>query len=188
MQANQPMIHLMLEMITNLIFSLMKKFIKNSILTNTVNGNTKSKDLSELVSIDLVSNQKKLESISIGTRAREILADINIETEAREEFFKKCRAFFECSTRYLIDKLPVENQFLKDAQYLHPERRSSISSLNSISRLALVVGNALKNHIKTVFNVSDDATVSEVCDLVRDQWAHSIQRMQDCSFSKISIE
>ena len=51
-------------------------------------------------------------------------------------------------------KLPITCKILKDAQYLHP-----------------------KNHLQSVFGVSDSTTVSEVCDMVRSQW--QIYQLQD---------
>lgn len=67
-------------------------------------------------------------------------------------------------------KLPISNQFLKDAQYLQPDERYCVSSLKAISRLSLAVATSLKNHLQSVFSVSETATVSEVVDLIRNQW------------------
>ena len=69
-----------------------------------------------------------------------------------------------------MKKLPICSQTLRDAKFLHPDKRNSVSSLNSISRLSLTVSNTLKNHLESVFSVPLGSSVKDVCDLIRDQW------------------
>ena len=170
MQTSEPMIHCMYQRISSLIFNLMKKFVTHAAITETVDGTSKAKQGSELVSVDLSKHKRKLETIDIGTRAKEILSEFSINSESKEAMREKCMAFYTASTKYLISKLPVSNQFLKDAQYLHPDKRNYVSSLNAISRLALAVATSLKNHLQSVFSVSENTTVSEVVDLINNQW------------------
>lgn len=123
-----------------------------------------------MIAVDRVKHQKKLEAIDIGTRAKEILNDLSINSDDKKEFRLRCLAFYKAATTYLIDKLPISSHFLKDSQYLQPEKRNSISSLNAISRLSRTVGNALKNHLPLIFHVSQDINVQDLCDLIKDQW------------------
>ena len=101
----------------------MKKFVKNSAITVTIDGIVKAKQGSELASVDINKCKKKLEAIDIGTRARGILAEFSINSENKEILRKKCMAFYTSATQYLIEKLPTSSQFLKDAQYLHPKKK-----------------------------------------------------------------
>ena len=139
MQTSEPMIHCIYEKISSLIFNLMKKFVSSSAITVTVDGIAKAKQGSELVSVDVFKHRKKMENIDNGTRAKEILSEFSINSESKEAMRKKCMAFYTASTQYLISKLPVANQFLKDAQYLHPDKRNDVAALNAISRLSLEV-------------------------------------------------
>ena len=170
MQTNEPMIHCMYEMMSSLLFNLMKKFVVYSEITTKVDGVITAKQGSDLISVNISKHTKKLDAIDIGTKAKSILNDFSINSESKEIFRKKCLGFFTASTKYLVSHLPISSQFLKDARYLHPDKRNYDSAVKAISRLALTVGNSLKNHLETVFSVSKDTTVSDICDLFRDQF------------------
>ena len=75
--------------------------------------------------------------------------------------------FYITTVEYMMLKLPITCKILKDAQYLHPNKRNCSASLNAIERLWMKVSSSLKNHLQSVFDVSDSTTVSEVCDMVR---------------------
>ena len=111
-----------------------------------------------------------LHSIDIGTGAKSILSESSISPAHKEEFRKKCLGFYTTTTQYLITTLPLCSKMLKDAQYLHPDKRASSASLNAVSRLSLKIGTTLKNHLQSVFNVQEDTSVNDVCDMVRSQW------------------
>ena len=155
MQANEPMIHCMYEMMSSLVFNLMKKFVAHSSITKSVDGSVTAKQGSDLASVDIDKHLKKLDAIDIGTKARSILNDFSMDSECKEVFRKKCLGFYIAATKYLVSHLPISSQFLKDARYLHPDKRNYVSSLNAISRLTLTIGNTLKNHLETVFCVSN---------------------------------
>ena len=70
----------------------------------------------------------------------------------------------------MISKPPLSCKFIKDCQYLHPEKRNSSASLNAIGHLADKVATNLKNHLESVFDVSESTSVDDVCGLIRDQW------------------
>ncbi|CAL4060167.1 unnamed protein product [Meganyctiphanes norvegica] len=174
------MIHCIYENMSLLLFNIMKNFLTNAALTVKVDGHSKAKEGCELASLDINMNRKKLEKIEVGTRAREILNDFSVNSESREVFFRKCMAFYTASTKYLMAKLPLKSQFLKDAQYLHPEKRNFSSALNAISRISLEIANLLKNYLQSVFSVPDTTNVSELVDMIRSQW----QSYQLCEIPK----
>ena len=111
----------------------MKKFVSHSAITTSVDGHAKANQGSDLVTVDVSKYQKKIEAIDIGTRAKEILNDFDINSEDKEAFRLRCLGFYKAATSYLKEKLPFSSQFLKDAQYLQPQKHNSISSLNGIS-------------------------------------------------------
>ena len=132
MQSNEPIIHTMYERMSSLVFSLMKKFINKKAITETIEGRVQAKYGSNLTSIDLSANQKKLEQIDIVTRAKTILMAFDINSEQREGFLKKCLDFYVSSTKYMISHLPLSCKILKDSQYLHPAKRNHTASLNAV--------------------------------------------------------
>ena len=147
MQTNEPVIHTMYEKMSSLLYNLMRKFLTRSSITELIDGKTKAKQGSNLVSVEISKNQMNLDSIDIGK--------------------KKCLTFYITTVEYMMLKLPITCKILKDAQYLHPNKRNCSASLNAIERLWMKVSSSLKNHLQSVFDVSDSTTVSEVCDMVR---------------------
>ena len=59
MQSNEPMIHYMYEMISSLVFNIMKKFIVLSAIAKSENGVIKPKQGSDLIAVNIYRNQKK---------------------------------------------------------------------------------------------------------------------------------
>ena len=170
MQANEPMIHIMYEKMSSLVFNLMKKIIIRSSLTVCVDGMTRAKQGASLAAVSLSEDQMSLDSIDIGTGAKTILSSSSISAANKEEFRKKCLSFYITTVKYLLSTLPLTSKMLKDAQYLHPDKRASSASLNAISRLSLKIGTTLKNHLESDFDVQESTTVNDVCDMIRSQW------------------
>ena len=75
MQSNEPMIHIIYEKMSSLVFNIMKRFIIQSSLTVCVDGKTKAKQGANLASIIY---QMNLDLIDIGTGAKSILSSSNI--------------------------------------------------------------------------------------------------------------
>ena len=177
MQADEPMIHTMYEKMSSLVYNLMKKFLTRSSITEIVEGKTRAKQGSNLISVDLSANQMKLEYIDIGTRAKTLLSTSSVSSEDKKALRKKCLNFYVTTVEYMVSKLPISCKTLKDAQYLHPNKRNYSASLNAIGRLCSKVASTLKNHLQSVFDVSESTSVSEVCDMVRSQW--QVYQLQD---------
>ena len=170
MQSSHPMIHCLYEQISSLMFKFMKNFVEISAITTIQDEVVIAKQGIELASVDIERNQKKLELIEIGSKAKSLLNEMDISSENKRIFRKKCMSLYVTSTKYLIRKLPISNVFLKDAQYLHPEKRLFVSSASAISRIAHEVTCALKNNLKSVFHVSEYTTIGEVVDEIKYQW------------------
>ena len=167
MQTNEPVIHTMYEKMFSLLYNLMRKFLTRSSITELIDGKTKAKQGSNLVSVEISKNQMNLDSIDIGTRAKSLLSLSSVSSENKKAFRKKCLTFYITTIEYMMLKLPITCKILKDAQYLHPNKRNCSASLNAIERLCIKVSSSLKTHLQSVFDVSDSTTVSEVCDMVR---------------------
>lgn len=83
--------------------------------------------------------------------------------------FKKC---YETFASYLIERMPLDNVLIKDAQYLHPlpKFRLSDKSTAAIRRLALIVGNVLKSKLKASFKLTQEISPDQFPDLIINQW------------------
>ena len=123
----------------------LQKFIKKKLLCT----DGQLKDISDLLKIDVtkMENQKPLTLIETGTQSRVFFA----ENEKDEKFQKNCLHFYATAACYLKDNFPFDKSILKCAQYLHPEKRNSISSTSGISNIALHVTRALENIYREYF-------------------------------------
>ena len=93
MQTNEPVIHTMYEKMSSLLYNLMRKFLTRSSITELIDGKTKAKQGSNLVSVEISKNQMNLDSIDIGTRAKSLLSLSSVSSENKKAFRKKCLTF-----------------------------------------------------------------------------------------------
>ena len=71
------------------------------------------------------------------------------------------------ATTYLQEKLPLNNEVLKDALFLNPISRNIKSALNGISRLILTFGKLLKTSLPMVINLKGDSVDDyKLCDIM----------------------
>ena len=64
---------------------------------------------------------------------------------------------------------------IRDAQFLHPEKRNDPASLTAVSKLALFIAGVLQspvgdNVLPKVFHKQPTTKTEDICDLVRNQW------------------
>ena len=146
---------------------LMRKFIQKKYL----HQDGKSKEDDEL-SIDVLNKDKAkvLDDVVIGTKADLLFTQCSI---LQSEQSKKCRAeclrFFQISTQYLKDNLPLNVDIIKHAQCLHPEKRCHQFTTNTIANLSLKLTKALNGQLSSVFEI--DGTREEIVDKIRFQWS-----------------
>ena len=164
-QSEEPMIHVLYPEMINLLTTLMRKFIKRRQIDESP---------VELYHLDVSKgkNQRPLNLIDIGTKAKLLFSDVNfMPSEKQEQFRRDCLNFYIAAVTYLQIQLPFDNQVLKYAQYLHPMKRHDPSSCSAISNLTLKVAASLKTCLLAIFKVnSSDATPEGICDFVRTQW------------------
>ena len=78
--------------------------------------------------------------MEIGTFAKRLLESDNILTDdICLKFQRECLTFYQRTTTYLLENLPVGNKLIKCAQYLHHEKRNNPGALTAISNLAISV-------------------------------------------------
>ena len=118
--------------------------IIRSSVTETIEGQTRPKHGTNLISVDLDKSQMDLDLIDIGTKSKNLLNSSTVSKDLKKDFLKKCLSFYIIVTKYLISKLPLSSKLLKNAQYLDPNKHNSSASLNAVSRLSLKVASTLK--------------------------------------------
>lgn len=70
-----------------------------------------------------------------------------------EEFTSHAMNCLISATSYLEEKLPLNNEVVKDCSFLNVINRSSKNGFNGISRLALTFGKLFKTFLPIVFNL-----------------------------------
>ena len=74
-------------------------------------------------------------------------------------------------TSYWQEKLPLNNQVIKDARFLNPINRNSKYALNGISRLALTSGKLFKTSLPNIFNLkSHSVDEYKLCDIIKNEF------------------
>ena len=164
LQTGEPMIHQLYPSMCKLLNDLLSKFVKKKKL---------SPDLSLNVQIDVSKreNLKPLNLIDIGTKAKLLFSDSTFfPDEKQTEFRQDCLKFYVTAVQHLQKKLPLDVPFIKQAQYLHPEKRHLPGATSAISNLALSICSVHKNCLQNVFTVKSPVTCEEIVDMVRNQW------------------
>uniref|UniRef100_A0A224YP94 Hat8 sp n=1 Tax=Rhipicephalus zambeziensis TaxID=60191 RepID=A0A224YP94_9ACAR len=98
LQSGAPQVHLLREVLSNLLREIMSRFVKPSVI----------KKADVLADIDYKScvSQRSDEDIVIGSRTTQTLQSLKIEE--REEFFYTCKKVLRCSSRVRDPKISTE--------------------------------------------------------------------------------
>ena len=138
-QYDEPMIHMLHEGMFTLLKSLLKKFIKKTILFESADTLKSNENIFE-VDVLKPTNHKSLKFIELGTKAKLHFSDCVLLGDDKEtKFRKECLNFYIESTSYLKNTLPFDCRVIKYAQYLHHDKRSVPEAMSGISNLALKI-------------------------------------------------
>ena len=113
-QSKEPMIHHLYPTMLSLLYELQRKFIRKSKLN--------AEDLSQNFTIDVnrEKNVKPLNLIDVGSKAKPMFSQNTlIPDEAQEKFQKNCLKFYQTAVTKLQNKLPLDVNLLKYAQYIN---------------------------------------------------------------------
>ena len=163
-QSAEPLIHHLYPAMTNLLYELMRKFIKSSKLD--------ANDLSNNVTINVKreKNLKSLKLIEVGCKAKTFFSQNDLITdEGEEKFRKRCLMFFQTAVGQLQLNLPFDVNLVKDAQYINPLRRKDAGATSAISNIALKITKVLENVLDDVFEMKN-VTKDQLVDKIRSQW------------------
>ena len=164
-QGDAPMIHLLYPAMCKLISSLMKKFIKKKYLSDVD---------SENVNLDVTKkgNWKSLSQVELGVKAKLLFSDHFFKNDNNNEDKVRihCMQFYITSVKYLQEHLPINSSVIKNAQFLHPEKRSLHGGTSAISNLCLLIASVTANILPEVFEMKGPVTKESICDAVPSRW------------------
>ena len=127
LQSDEPKIHLLHPGICKLVSKIMSKFLKKNILTDDFAANVSLCEANK-------ENQKPLFLIDVGTKCKLLLSDPFL-FKHNQKLRKECLDFFLTQTTYLKKVFPFDKPVIKQAQYLHPEKRNCSAALTFVSNL-----------------------------------------------------
>ena len=91
------------------------------------------------------------------------------------KFRQEHLSFYVTAVTLLQKNLPFTAPVIRDAQFLHPEKRNDPASPTAVSKLTLVIADVLQsstedNILPKVFHTQPPIKTEDICDLVRSQW------------------
>ena len=159
-QSNAPLVQLLNKKRVTLLKSLMTKFLDFNMLTqkeNCLNVNLKQ------------SKAVKRNSFDVGAKTKSLL--LELDQLQVKEFRSHALNCLISANWYFQEKLPLNNEVMKDAPFLNPINRNSKNVLNGISRLALTFGKLFKSSFPMVFNLkSDSVDEYKLCDIIKNEF------------------
>ena len=129
---------------------LMTKFIDFNMLTRKENW----------LSVNLKQRKAvKTNLFDVGAKTKSLLLELDFRSHTLSCLIS--------ATTYLQEKLPLNNEVLKDALFLNPISRNIKSALNGISRLILTFSKLLKTSLPMVINLKGDSVDDyKLCDIM----------------------
>ena len=93
--------------------------------------------------------------------------------------------FFVASSKYLLDKFPLNNQLLLGANYIHPHLRRNQIALLAISRLTAKVATCLGKAMHDVFEIKKGMSVENLVDIVKTEFvSYQMENIPTSLFTK----
>ena len=94
-----------------------------------------------------------------------------MDTLQRKHSDEAVSCFLRSCTKYLLNKLPFDNQAIKYARFFQPSLQQSIGAPNAKSRLTLSIAQVWgTDEMREVFQVGSKATKLDLCDFVQKEF------------------
>lgn len=124
-QKEEPLVHILHDELSNLVRTIMLRFLKPEVV-----GDKRDK---ELLSIDVSKSDNQLSDqmlvIGESTRAK-------VKPDQLKVPIKDMRKFYQVATKYLVSRLPLGREILRDLSTLHPLLQKSDRGVRAIERTA----------------------------------------------------
>ena len=139
-QSIRPKIHLNFSEMTNLLRTIMAKFVKSKLLYVNNNGQRQRS-----------KNCKPLKIIDIGTKAKSCFIESLEVSPAEKKIRQNYVEVFRLLVTHLKSKLPLESTILKNCVYTHPRKKGDKKGLSAISNLTIELSKPLEGALSKVF-------------------------------------
>lgn len=129
-QREEPMIHLLHEKLFDFVKELYMRFLKNELVQTckTVSG-------LKALNVDNTDIHQQNKFMEIGEKSRLVLSAL--PTEKQTILFLSMRKLYRTSSKYLLEKLPLDNTILKSCRALQPQVRHTVWTVPSVKTLAI---------------------------------------------------
>ena len=88
-----------------------------------------------------------MKSIDIGTKTKLFFLQGDVLEEMKVKLRQECLSFYVTAVTLLQKNLPFTAPVVRDAQFLHPEKRNDPASLTAVSKLTLVIADVLQSTV-----------------------------------------
>ena len=107
------------------------------------------KSIEYLASIDVSKekNQRSLKSIDIGTKTKYFFLQGDVLEETKVKFRQECLSFYVTAVTLLQKNLPFTAPVIRDAQFLHSEKKNDPASLTAVSKRTCVIADVLQSTV-----------------------------------------
>lgn len=142
LQSSKPVIHVLYNAIGDLFYNLMTNFIDSKALETSTKLRSDARALGK-VDVEHKSNILSIHKIDYGKAALHQIAQLETKTQldTLKTEFKIC---YQQIVKYLQKKLPHQNGFLNDLQYIHKNNRLKSEAVSAIRRIATKVSTVLQ--------------------------------------------
>ena len=132
---------------------MLTKFVPANVFmyeADTPEQRMKSIEYSASIDVCKEKNQRSLKSIDIGTKAKLFFLQGDVLEETKVKFRQECLSFHMTAVTLLQKNLPFTAPVIRDAQFLHPEKRNDPGSLTAVSKLTLVIADVLQSPVEDI--------------------------------------
>ena len=136
-QRQEPLIHILHNECLQLVKRLMLRFLKSEV------ADTNSK---KLVQLDVQKSDHQLPDsrMEIGEQTRKMLS--TLQPNHQKIALSGMRTFFQSTTIYLLNHLPIGDTFVRDLTILHPDMREIDAGDRCIRRIAQSLPQVVKDY------------------------------------------
>lgn len=180
MQKQSPTIHIL----SREIHTFLKKIYLRFLSPNVVQGTQISS-----IELDNAHHYLPLDEVFVGDKASKYLSEeCDLDTRDIRKFQETCRQFWITAAKYAISKLPLENDFLKNLNWIHPHIHDygKLSEVLLVaSRLPQVIKEDQKAQLREEFmdycTSELPSDLSSAQDMFIDTYWHKVGQLKDDS-------
>jgi hypothetical protein len=171
-ETNAPLIHLLYQKCLQLLHTVFDKFLKAEVfLVKKGDQGYAMKHVKNLkqVNVRLQSNHKT--SCSFGSQTELQFKKSKLDELEKKRLKQNMEEALTESAGYLLEKLPIDEQVVRDAQYLCHQNNGGSKGVLAIKRLCYNVCRTLKpDALKKIFNMKDDDSTDSLIDVVTEEF------------------